>query len=91
MVESPNGSLAGAMVLCCPVAVEPISRALPLDVVSNIDTDSIIKLTANVPIPDDGELNWPIHIVEPDLTTVSSVAVELQGLWHEQIDDLKYV
>jgi hypothetical protein len=58
--------------------------------VSNVDTDSVISLTANIPIPDDGELNWPIHVVEPALTTVSALAVELQGLWHEQVDDLTY-
>lgn len=69
----------------------PISRALPITTTSNINTDAVIPLAANVPIPDGGELNWPLNVQDSTGAIVQDIAVELDGLWHEAVSDLKYV
>ncbi len=56
---------------------------------SNINTDKVIQLQANVPIPDGDELNWPLNVLDFAASTVASVAVELDSLWHEEITDLQ--
>lgn len=71
--------------------VNPISRALPIELTGNQNTDTLIHLAANVPIPDNGELNWPIHVTSLHGPNVADVAVELHGLWHEHVSDLRCV
>ena len=71
--------------------MNPISRALPIELTGNQNSDTLIHLAANVPIPDNGELNWPIHVTSLNGPNVADVAVELHGLWHEQASDLRCV
>jgi hypothetical protein len=71
--------------------VEPTPRALPVTVVGNKNTDTVVPLTANVPIPDANELNWVLNVPPVTSATVKSVRVDVYGLWHEHASDLTYV
>ena len=73
------------------LATSPISRALPVEVTGNKNSDTIVPLMANVPIPDNGELNWPINVVDLAGITVVDLRVELYGFWHEHASDLRFV
>jgi hypothetical protein len=57
----------------------------------NQNADSVVRMFANVGIPDNDELSWGIDTgasVASNVTVVD-VRVTLQGLWHEQASDLK--
>lgn len=69
-------------------AVAPTPRALPLEVIGDQDTDTRIELVANVAIPDNDELNWPINVAHTTGETVANVQVTLHHLWHESVEDL---
>lgn len=61
----------------CTLAVEPTPRALPLELVGNKGANTVIPLRASVPIPDHGELNWPI---DGDATVGTPVKVRCCSL-----------
>ncbi len=70
-------------------AIEPLPRALSLELIANKNTDTVIPLRANIPIPDFGEVNWPVEISADSSVVVKSATVTIDGLWHEQASDLE--
>lgn len=78
-----------------PSAFLPKGYALDSVVAVNENTETVVSLTAAIPIPDaneqGGQLLWPIMVEESEnnsALTVESAQLTIRGLYHESASDL---